>query len=515
MPLGPRDATFYRWACINEDINAQLFKQSEDCLYLNIATAWKSGPKLPVMIFIHGGADNSGAAENVPIESLVLASQGSVVVVSLDYRLNLFGFLGSAVLAEEQNGGTGNYGIEDQRMAMKWVKDHIEAFGGDSSNITIFGESAGGNAVLVHLTQPASFGLYDRAIIESGTSTEAMPMEEAEHWFQTLLKVTLCPDLVCLRLIPFTTLAALNWPPHFGKLPVKLWGPVIGGAPGFDTTPQDLVLQGKYNNKVPVMLGSNRDEFSLFMADPELVERYPADLNQSRFEQEVLASGCNKSLLAEFERLYMPPQDDYPTNFGSVNVSSWWWMTMRIVTDFGINQTFNSPYRAGQPAMGMGHCGVRCIAHAFEQGGTPGVFTYLFAHPTQEAFIPGANEGNPLWTQFPGSPFVSHASELFYVFNLNTKLGVLNGEVALARKMSTYWVQFAKKGDPNVDGLPYWPQYEPANDTTMQFDVGPTGTRPIENYIAAKCDAYDRSTPVCNSWSKPKKATSRTQELLV
>ena len=152
----------------------------EDCLFLNVYTPARntiaseqdgsgSTRALPVMLWIHGGSYVSGASNQYPGEALVAASNGTVVVITINYRLNVFGFLGSKELkTRSPDGTTGNYGIEDQRLAMSWARQHIAAFGGDPDQITIFGESAGGNSVINHLAQPASFPLYQRAIVESG-----------------------------------------------------------------------------------------------------------------------------------------------------------------------------------------------------------------------------------------------------------------------------------------------------------------------------------------------------------
>ena len=167
----PRDAVKLGAACHSTRPQSWAnVSESEDCLFLNIAAVPATGNRLlPVMVFIHGGAFAAGASNYNRPDSLVVASNRSVVVVTLNYRLNALGFLGTRVLAERsKTGGTGNWGMEDQRMALAWVQQHIAAFGGDRNAVTIFGESAGGESVVSHLVQPSSFKLYHRAIIESG-----------------------------------------------------------------------------------------------------------------------------------------------------------------------------------------------------------------------------------------------------------------------------------------------------------------------------------------------------------
>ena len=142
---------------------------SEDCLYLNVWTpAHSADDKLPVMVFIHGGAFGQGAGSLPMYDSTALAQKG-VVVVTPNYRLGALGFLAHPQLANESPYNTsGNYGLLDQIAAMQWVQRNIGAFGGDPSQVTVFGESAGATSILVHLVSPASTGLYRQAIVESG-----------------------------------------------------------------------------------------------------------------------------------------------------------------------------------------------------------------------------------------------------------------------------------------------------------------------------------------------------------
>lgn len=142
---------------------------SEDCLYLNVWTPAKSaGEKIPVMVFIHGGAFGQGAGSISLYDGTALAKKG-VIVVTLNYRLGALGFLAHPQLVKEStNGSSGNYGLLDQLAALDWVQRNIAAFGGDPSRVTIFGESAGASSILLHLVSPQSRGLYQQAIVESG-----------------------------------------------------------------------------------------------------------------------------------------------------------------------------------------------------------------------------------------------------------------------------------------------------------------------------------------------------------
>jgi para-nitrobenzyl esterase len=158
--------------------------------------------------------DQTGASNDYCGPCLVASSKNSVVVVTINYRLNVFGFLGGSEVKDSTRGhGAGNFGIQDQRMAIAWTKAHIAAFGGDGEDITIFGESAGGNSVINHLAQPASFGLYTKAIVESGAyNLGAGTMEEAETNYKKLLASSSCSSLSCLKALKQKVRESFNLP---------------------------------------------------------------------------------------------------------------------------------------------------------------------------------------------------------------------------------------------------------------------------------------------------------------
>ena len=201
----PLDATSWGPVCM-QNISLYAANVSESCLFLNVATAG-GGTKhsRPVMVWIHGGGYVEGFAygpgSGHDAADLVRAAKGAVVVVECNYRLNIFGFLGAVELSTRTKGrGSGNFGIMDQQLCLRWVKDHIASFGGDGDDVTIFGESAGGNSVLHHLVQPASFELYTKAIIQSGASAQKLThsMTHAQGVFSDSLRLAGCPDLACL-----------------------------------------------------------------------------------------------------------------------------------------------------------------------------------------------------------------------------------------------------------------------------------------------------------------------------
>ena len=160
---GVRDATSFGPQC-RQPSGAGV----EDCLQLNVFTPLGTTPssKLPVMVWIHGGAFQTGSAVGFTLQNMTNYLEGQVVAVSVNYRLNIFGFLGSENLRQRSpDGGTGNYGIQDQRAALQWVQENIHAFGGDKDKVTIFGESAGAGSVTNHLVQRKSFPFFRAAIM--------------------------------------------------------------------------------------------------------------------------------------------------------------------------------------------------------------------------------------------------------------------------------------------------------------------------------------------------------------
>lgn len=193
--------------------------ESEDCLYLNVTTPAKPSYRpRPVMVWVHGGGFTSGAGSDYDVRKL--ATGGGAIVVTVNYRLGTFGFLGYPGLAD-----SGVFGIEDQQAALRWVKRNAAAFGGDAHNMTLFGESAGGFSVCSHLASPLSAGLLDRAIIQSGPCTLSWPegeffpgvpagspfttLSDAEKQGSATGASLSCTDLACLRGLPVKALLPL------------------------------------------------------------------------------------------------------------------------------------------------------------------------------------------------------------------------------------------------------------------------------------------------------------------
>jgi len=456
----PRDATNFGSACWQGNGNPQpVHGKSEDCLFLDVATPSKqltSVHKLPVMFYIYGGAYVNGEAPDYPLDAIVSQNNYSIIAVVTNYRVGPFGFLGGQdIQARTSDGSTGNFGIQDQRSAMMWVKQNIAAFGGDGDEITIFGESAGGNAVMNHLAQPASFSLYTRAIIESGTYNRgAKTLAASESDYQTVLRLAGCNSLDCLLALPAKTLN------RFDSLLLNL-APVVDGV-SLTATPWDLVLEGKHNKDVPVMIGSNRDEAAL-VTNVAL----PKQVGENTFNLLMTALlGVRDAY--KVKKLYDPAVYDYPSDLGGF--SQWWWTITDAATD---------------TVPGLGACGTRSLARNLLAGGTEHVYTYFFSKPSLTGPI------------IPSQYIVGHATEILFAYGDVNSMEV-ESEKELAIAMSAYWSSFAIHGDPNHDGLPTWPLYDSKNDTVMRFDDSPKigGVHTQQALRKDACDFWaDRAIP--------------------
>jgi para-nitrobenzyl esterase len=253
-------------------------KMSEDCLYLNV---WRPNPakrgtgKFPVMFWIHGGGYAGGTGNMPTYFGDRMARAGDVVVVTINYRLNVFGFLAlSGLRSEDLNKSTGSYGSLDQVAALKWVKNNIANFGGDPDNVTIFGESAGGWSVCTMLATPLAKGLFQRAIMESGGCEAANTLEEGYAFGKSFAKSMACgaDDLDCLRKLPAKKVLSAS----AGSLSSG-----FGILPNIDNyllsdTPLAMIQSGKFNN-VPFMAGTNLNEANLVLVlDTEMGKVKPA-----------------------------------------------------------------------------------------------------------------------------------------------------------------------------------------------------------------------------------------------
>lgn len=448
---GVRQCTEFGPACPQPDTLSRLYgtkleNVSEDCLYLNVWTPAKtSEDRLPVMVWIHGGGNISGAGSNPVYDGEALARKG-VVVVTLNYRLGPLGFLAHPWLsAESPLHVSGNYGLLDQIAALRWVQRNIRAFGGDPGCVTVFGESAGGLDICCLMASPLASGLFHRAIAQSGHAFGRIRhlreswygQEPMERQGQRIAQALGCRGLAELREVSAQRLLEVS-KPTVGLLQEQgnRFDPVVDGW----VIPQDIsavYAEGKQND-VPLLAGSNADEGTIFTLRPPV---------QS-------VEGYRMLVRAVYGRLAEEVLSMYPVR----EVSEIPKALSAMLGDLG--------FVGGMRAF------VRGMAWAKSKA-------YLY-HFTMRATGP-----------LGGKLGAFHGADIPFVFdNLRKAMAPFDGRrQTLAQTMSGYWIQFAKKGDPNRPGLPHWPAYDPATDAHIEFD----DTVSVGHGLRREaCDLFDR-----------------------
>ncbi len=434
---GERDATKYGAHCAQGPVFADMIfqdsGQSEDCLFLNVYAPASSTvkSKLPVMFWIHGGGYSGGASSEPRHNGDFLPLKG-VVLVTINYRLGVFGFLATADLAKEANGVAGNYGLLDMVSALQWVKANIRNFGGDPDNVTIFGESAGSFAVSTLMASPLARGLFAKGIGESGAAfSDVLPTdtldarEKKDSDWAASLGVT---SLAELRAVPTDKILDAVKKKQGG------FPPVVDGKLLTEQV-ADTYAAGKQAH-VPLLAGWNRDEASFAAMQGITAEKWKAQA-ASRFTDRAAA----------FLQFYPGDTDAQAMrsaiDFGSdsfIAFSTWKWLEAH-------RKTGDSPvYR-----------------YHFELAAPPSKF-------------------HPGW-------FAFHSDDIEYVFGtLDTRPGAewRPEDRKLSDEMMSYWTNFAKNGDPNGPGLPEWPKYG-KQDELIHLDStitsGPDALRPRYEFL--------------------------------
>jgi para-nitrobenzyl esterase len=416
----------------------------EDCLYLNVWTPDPVGNSpLPVMVWLPGGGNqNGGASDNSPLtqgkliyDGRNLSANGKVIVVTINYRLGVFGFFSHPGLAAEGS-VSGNQGLSDQQAALKWVRDNIEAFGGDPKNVTLFGESAGSQDTCLQVVSPGANGLFHRAMSESGgcttfRKTKAAAEQQVAAFSDAVGCSGVHDELACLRgktVKELLVAAPVDGVPD-GGLPggsqfsggTARWdfNPVVDGTVIPDQ-PRTLAEAGTFA-KVPYVLGSNFEEGKLFMLGAKPVT--------SAAEYTAALGRLFGASATEVEAVYKP--GDFPSPQDAL---------VRVWGDFRLGCTTDDSAR-------------RFAAHGAK------VFAYHFSRP-----IPGL-EGLA----------ATHGTEMPYVFGTLAKPptsdAAIADDTALSEAMEGYWTRFARAGDPNGGGAPAWPTFDDTSDKSMGFDV--------------------------------------------
>lgn len=394
---------------------------SEDCLYLNVITPRDAPSGLPVMFWIHGGGFTSGESDLYDPNRLV--PQG-VIVVTINYRLGLLGFFAQKALDREAH-PLMNYGLMDQQAALQWVHANIAAFGGDPSKVTIAGESAGALSVLSQLASPGASGLFSAAIAESGAYQTTLPsLHTVEKVGDALAAQIGCPDqsTACLRALPATTLVAATPSEEI---------PAVDGVV-LPKAPFEAFHSGRFNH-VPVIDGSNHDEFRLFTAEEfDLSSAGPLTEQEYPLVLAFIFGGREPEVAAEY------PLSEYPSPDLAFSA---------LMTDWVFS------------------CQTRDTNDALTQW-TP-TYAYEFSdEKAPEFLLPPVS--------FPYG--ATHASELQFLWDEFTHKHMVQLSVRehhLAGLMVGYWTLFTATGNPNGNFLPTWPTYVASQDNLLQFASGP------------------------------------------
>lgn len=419
-------------------------KQSEDCLYLNVrAPADADG--LPVMVWIHGGDHSDGFSAEPMYEGRHLASRGCVVV-TINYRLGLFGFLSHPELSDESpDSVSGNYGLLDQMAALGWVRDNIEGFGGDPANVTIFGESAGGQAVLNLMASPQARGLFHRAIAQSPSDggrwlhldrpmLDFQPAADGGRDFADLVVGGGAGQVARMRALDADKLMhAYRANAHLARYCY----PVVDGV----VLPEHpmLAFTGGRQAPVPFMAGYNADEGTL------LVDfMHPAGA-----EFEPVEGVRGDALRTVFEASYGSPE--------------------RVDRLLG---SYPGLLDLDRDAL-LDHCG-----------------DHMFGVHVDHATRQHAAAGHPTWRyhyrSVPASPQQTagafHAAEVLDVFGTSFPLVPdADDRAPLTRAMGDHWVSFAHDGDPNASGQSQWPAFDEADPQQMVFDRPTSNASGVED----------------------------------
>ena len=404
----------------------------EDCLRVNIWTPGiNDGKKRPVMVWLHGGGYSSGSGQELPsYDGRNLADKGDVVVVTLNHRLNVLGFLDLSAYGEKYS-RSGNAGLLDLVAALDWIQKNITKFGGDASNVTIFGQSGGGGKVSTLLATPDAKGMFHKAIVQSGAMLRTME----SRWSRRIgaavveeLGISPC-KIDEMKNVPYDKLLAAGEKAIARIKPeaekegyaafIFGWAPIVDGSvlPRQPFDPQ----APEQSKEIPIMIGTTLHEFTASTYVPEM-----RTISHEEAEGYLKRTYGNRT--AEFVELF---KDTYP-GYEPKDL---------IDTDFIFRPN-----------------AVELANIKFRQGGAP-VYTYLFAweSPVMDGILRS-----------------THCMEIPFVFNNADVHASMTGgseeAVALADIMSQAWINFARRGNPNTEELPQWPAYDNSDGATMFFD---------------------------------------------
>ncbi len=427
--LGPADAT----------------AEGEDCLSLNVWTpgVWTpglgGGAKRPVMVWLHGGAFAYGSGNRAVTEGANLARRGDVVVVSVNHRLNIFGFLHLADVGGERYRHSGNAGMLDLVAALQWVRDNIAGFGGDPGNVTIFGESGGGGKVSVLLAMPAARGLYHRAIIQSGATIRVSTRERAGALAEAVLKELGLARHQCDRLqsVPVERLAAAIAPASRTVGPRRLplldrydFGPVADER-DLPTQPFDPAAPAIADD-IPLLIGGTKEESGFFLADDDEVWNRRVSEESLRARIEAVA-GADAGRVLDLYRTMYPQASREDRLIAMLTGSNFWIRTVLLAERKAARRVLNAD---GAPV-------------------------YVYSLDWRSPACDGRLKAH-------------HAMDLPFVFDTTDVPDTTKGAAGareLAAVVSAIWANFARTGSPQHPALPRWPAYTGEERATMVLDT--------------------------------------------
>eukprot|EP00727_Mastigamoeba_balamuthi_P005160 m51a1_g14642 hypothetical protein (624) ;mRNA; f:60060-62264 len=474
-------------ACTQFSYVTMSFVGTEDCLTLNVfAPANATGSALlPVLFWIHGGGWVEGSATDACTDGRLLATQTGSVVVSVHYRLGIYGFLALDELLREA-GDTGNYGIHDLVEALRWVQAHIAAFGGDKDRVAVFGESAGGGNTMLLTSLPSTRGLFHAAISESGPGAGGawLPVQRAKS--QRVASQLGCSDsatlLACLR-----SKSAAEVTQHAGWMYGE-WIPTIDGAL-IKGTSESRMASGDFN-RVPFIVGTNANDGGFAMAAfrtpvsraqlAELLPRMmPASVQSNATlltravalypavddadNRQVLVDCSTDQMFSCAARRYARAASKWVETYGYV----WWGSVQQVLVDCSTDQMFS------------------CAARRYARAASKWVETY----------------GYVWWgsVQCAGRPIVScHADEIDSLFQNNAVCRLNETGLALGQAMNHYWASMAAHGNPNEGRMAGSPVWEASNGDKWQA-LDPAGIHEIPTIRGDRCDFWDEVFDIENT----------------
>ncbi|MGN9840130.1 carboxylesterase/lipase family protein [Nonomuraea sp. H19] len=439
---GTRDATKAGPACVQPEAPdmPKGTPQSEDCLTLEVTRPTRPGEGRPVMVWVPGGGFITGSGSIYDPARLVKA--GDIVVVTVNYRLGVFGFL-----AHPELGDSSNFGLQDQVAALRWVRANISAFGGDPGEVTLAGASAGAMSTCTLMTSPAARGLFHRAIVQSGSCRTSHPagamgegMPAISSWHpistiqgagQALADQLACADLACLR-----RKSAGELLPHTAQFPLLAYGTSL-----VPQEPAKIFAAGK-QAAIPLLQGNTRDEhveFTLAVHPQGITARqYPAMLKTAF-----------ASVAPQVERRY--PARRFPSPTAA---------TSRVFSDSG---WICPSWKSGR-----------------EHARKASTYAYVFADPSAPT-----PSGEPLPAHV--RPATAHGAETFYLFDFPDTPGLTADQRRLADRIIGYWTRFVRTGDPNGTGSTRWPRLDAAD---RALELAPEAVRPINMKNAHHCGLW-------------------------